>query len=282
MIPDGDYAGVAATADDSRRALAADVFEASGIIDSFAGTHHIDVDEPEEDMPLLRLSFYAWMFATRYHIPEYERWLAAIGSHEAYQLHHSVMQHYSYQRTQCHPGTRGQWLFKMPTHLMELDALIAAYPDALFIQTHREPVQFMGSWCSLVERVRRKMGEPRPPDALGAEQLRAMSLLLTRAVDFRESHPELEDHWIDVSYYDLVEDPMAAVAHIYDKRGWTLRPDTVGAMEAWLDEMRERRRTETRHRYDIADYGLTREKVDEAFARYREFLSGGGRREPLS
>lgn len=282
VIPDGDYAGVAATADDSRRALAADVFEASGIIDSFAGTHHIDVDEPEEDMPLLRLSFYAWMFATRYHIPEYERWLAAIGSHEAYQLHHSVMQHYSYQRTQCHPGTRGQWLFKMPTHLMELDALIAAYPDALFIQTHREPVQFMGSWCSLVERVRRKMGEPRPPDALGAEQLRAMSLLLTRAVDFRESHPELEDHWIDVSYYDLVEDPMAVVAHIYDKRGWTLRPDTVGAMEAWLDEMRERRRTETRHRYDIAEYGLTREKVDEAFARYREFLSGGGRREPLS
>ena len=85
-----------------------------------------------------------------------------------------------------------------------------------------------------------------------------------------------------MSYYDLVEDPMAVVAHIYDKRGWTLRPDTVGAMEAWLDEMRERRRTETRHRYDIAEYGLTREKVDEAFARYREFLSGEGRREPLS
>ena len=51
----------------------------------------------------------------------------------------------SLRRGERFPGVRGQWLFKMPTHLMELDALIEAYPDALFIQTHREPVQFMGS-----------------------------------------------------------------------------------------------------------------------------------------
>ena len=37
VIPDGDYTSVAGTADDPCRALAADIFEASGIIDSFAG-----------------------------------------------------------------------------------------------------------------------------------------------------------------------------------------------------------------------------------------------------
>ena len=38
------------------------------------------MDEPREDIPSLRLSFRAWKFAIRYHIPEYERWLAASGS----------------------------------------------------------------------------------------------------------------------------------------------------------------------------------------------------------
>ena len=129
--------------------------------------------------------------------------MAARGSREAYLHHRRVMQHYTYQRTQRHPGTEGQWFFGMPTHLMELEALTEAYPDALFIQTHREAVQFMGSWCSLVERIRSNIGEPRPPEVLGAEQLRAMGNMLDRAVGFRESHPELEDRWIDVSYYDL-------------------------------------------------------------------------------
>ncbi|MYC50823.1 MAG: sulfotransferase, partial [Gammaproteobacteria bacterium] len=146
-------------------------------------------------------------------------------------------------------------------------------------QTHREPVEFMGSWCSLVEGFRADISEPRPRRELSAEQLKAMSRMLDRAVDFRDSHPELEDRWIDVSYYDLVQDPMAVVAHIYDRRGWSLEHETAAAMEAWLDELLERRRTEKRHRYDIADYGLTREMIDAAFVRYREFVSERGIRE---
>ena len=281
VIPGGDYANLAGTSDDSRRPLAADVFEASGIIDSFAGIHHIDIDEPEEDIPILRMSFRDWMFAIRYHIPEFGRWLEGTSSRETYDLHRRVMQHYNYQRKQRYPGNQGQWLFKTPTHLMELEALIEAYPDALFIQTHREPVQFMGSWCSLVQQVRANISEPRPPEVLGAEQLTAMSRLLDRAVDFRESHPELEDRWIDVSYYDLVQDPMAVVDRIYERLGWSLKEDAVDAMETWLEEQRERRRTEKRHKYDIADYGLTRDTIDAAFARYREFLSESDRRASL-
>ena len=278
VIADGDYARLAGTREDPRRPVAEDLLEASGIIDSFTGIHHIDIDEPEEDIPLLRLSFKAWMFATRYRIPAYERWLETSGVRESYELHRLVMRHYTHQRGQSQPGVEGQWLFKMPWHLMELEALIEAYPDALFIQTHRDPVQFMGSWCSLVQRIRSRHGEPEPPDVLGAEQLRAMSRMLDRAVDFRRSHPELEARWVDVSYYDLVRDPMAVVTHIYERRGWPLETEAVARMEAWLQAQRKRRRTESRHTYDLADYGLTPEAVDAAFARYRDFLSGGGAR----
>ena len=274
VIANGDYATLAGTPEDPRRALAADVFEASGIIDSFAGIHHIDLDEPEEDIPILRMSFKAWMYAIRYHIPQYEKWLEASGSRESYDLHRRVMRHYTYQRRQRSPGTGGQWLFKMPTHLMELEALIEAYPDALFIQTHREPVEFMGSWCSLVERVRSKISEPRPREELGTEQLRAMSRMLERAIDFRQSHPELEDRWHDVSFYDLVQAPTAVVRGIYRRFGWSIGPRSAEAMKAWFWKQEQQRRAEKRHRYDIADYGLSDDMVNAAFGTYREFAAG--------
>ena len=105
-----------------------------------------------------------------------------------------------------------------------------------------------------------------------------MSRLLDRAVDFRESHPELDDRWIDVSYYDLVQDPMAVVRSVYDRSGWTPESGAADTVVKWLGEQREPRRKETRHKYDIADYGLTSEMVDEAFARYRDFLTSTGMR----
>ena len=272
VIPDGDYAAVAGTPEDPRRIKASDVFEASGIVDSFAGMHHIALDEPEEDIPILRLSLKTWVFTTRYRLPAYERWLEEIGTSEAYQVHRATMQHYNFQRRACHPGLQGQWLFKMPTHLMELGALLEAYPDALFIQTHREPVEFMGSWCSLVERVRSTISEPRPRDELATEQLQAMSRMLDRAVGFRRSHPELEDRWHDVSFYDLVRNPLAVVSGIYRRFGWSIEPQSAAAMRAWFWKQEEQRRAEKRHTYDIADYGLTEDTVNDAFGRYRDFV----------
>ena len=73
---------------------------------------------------------------------------------------------------------------------------------------------------------------------------------------------------------------MAVVQGVYDRSGWALESGVADAMVKWLYEQRERRRKEKRHRYDIADYGLTHEMVDEAFARYRNFLSSTGTRAP--
>ena len=66
------------------------------------------------------------------------------------------------------------------------------YPNALFIQTHREPTQFMGSWNSFVERAHSLIYEPQPRETFGAEQLALMSDMMDRAVHFREAHPVRE------------------------------------------------------------------------------------------
>ncbi|MDE2796457.1 MAG: sulfotransferase [Gemmatimonadota bacterium] len=274
----GNYANSAGSADDPRRALAQELLNASGIIDMFKGVHHFDVNEPEEDLGLLRLGFAAWGATIWFHIPDFARWLADRDMSESYALHRRAMQNYTHQRRQRRSRGEGQWVLKAPFHLFELEALIATYPDALFIQTHREPAEFMGSWNSLVDRVRNLSCHPRPPEDLGAEQLEFMSRMLDCAVDFRTRHPELEDRWVDISFYDLVQDPMAIVGHIYERFGWSLEPEAVAAMDHWLEVQAARRRGEKRHKYDLADFGVTRERVDAAFSRYHDFLTEGDRR----
>lgn len=270
---DGEPSGGLA---DFRRAALKDMFEAAGAVENFSGVHDFDIDEPEEDFPLLRLSFTTWTAMVRFGLPDYGRWLAAAGSRQAYAHHRRIVQRFTWQRRRHGAGGGGQWLFKMPFHLRELETLLETYPDALFIQTHRAPAEVMGSWNSLVERARSAAVEPPPRHETGPEQLDFMSGMLNRATRFRIGRPELEDRWVDVAYVDLIRDPLAAVRAIYDRFGWRLEPAAVDRMEAWLSRQAERRRRETRHRYRLEDYGLTAEGVDAAFAPYLEFITARG------
>ena len=273
VLAGGEYATVARTTGDPRRAHVKEVLESIRVVDQFAEMHHIDIDQPEEDFPILRQCFASWVNAAAFYVPDYRCWLAATGSSDAYAWHHRVMRHFTWQRRQRDRDARRTWLLKMPFHLMELEALLANYPDAVFIQTHREPVRFMGSWNSLVDRIRSVSIEPRPRHDTGAEQLDLMSGMLNEAMRFRASRPELESRWVDVSYRDLAENPMAVVNAIYERLDWRLEPAAAAEMESWLERQAEQRRQEPPHRYRLEDFGLTAEQVTAAFSPYREFVA---------
>ena len=272
-IPEKEaYATIGSTTEDPRRTQVKERLNSSEIRELFKGVHDFDIDEPAEDFPILEMAFGSWTSTVRFRIPEFGRWLEVNGTKHAYAHHRRIVQHLTWQRRQRELGHNRQWLFKMPIHLMELENLAHTYPDALFIQTHRSPVQFMGSWNSFVERARSIISDSQQRESLGAEQLAFMSGMLERAVHFRKTHPELEHRWMDVNYLDLVKDPMSVVRSIYERFDWPLRQSAVTAMEDWKFHQAKRRRREPKHRYDLADYGLTPEDVNAAFRGYREFL----------
>ena len=273
VLASGEYATVARTVGDPRRTHLKEVLDATRVVDQFAEMHYIDIDEPEEDFPILRQSFTSWIGTVSHYVPDYRCWLAATGSGNAYAYHHRVMRHFTWQRRQRESDARKGWLLKMPFHLMELEALLASYPDAILIQTHREPARFMGSWNSLVDRIRSLSIKPRPRHDTGAEQLDLMSGMLNEAMRFRASRPEIESRWVDVSYYELVENPMAVVSAIYERLDWRLEPAAAAEMQSWLERQAEQRRREPPHRYSLEDFGLTAEQVTAAFAPYREFVA---------
>lgn len=91
VLPDGEYATVEGTAGDPRRAYAEELLAATDAADTLAGVHPTDVDEPEEDLWILMLTFSTWLFASAYHIPDYGRWLAETDMRNAYAHHRCVM-----------------------------------------------------------------------------------------------------------------------------------------------------------------------------------------------
>ena len=258
-----------------RRRYAEDLLTASGIMTAMSGIHAVDAGEPEEEFALLEESFAAWTYALRFHVPDYARWLARRDARFAYGVHRRALQHLSWQRG-TGPGAARQWLLKMPFHLASLPALAAAYPDAVFIQTHRTPREFLPSWLSLAESVRALSADMAVDAggraALGAEQLGFMSWMLNGAAALRSADPELDRRFADVSYLDLVADPMGMAGEIYRVFGWTLDAETRAEMGRWHARQASGRRNERRHQYALEDYGLSGGQADEAFGGYLEFV----------
>ena len=91
------------TVEDPRRAYAEELMSATNVVDTLAGIHRIDMDEPEEDFMLLMLAFATWIITVAHHVPAYGRWLADTGSRNAYAHHRRVMQHFTWQRRQREP-----------------------------------------------------------------------------------------------------------------------------------------------------------------------------------
>ena len=279
VLSTGEYETVARTVNDPRRGYMQMLMQATALADRFTGIHHVHVDEPSEDFPILRLAFASWVESVAYHVPDYGAWMAATDAGDAYAHHRRVMRHFTWQRRQREPEEERRWLLKMPFHLKEMEVLLKTYPDAVFIQTHREPRQFMGSWNSMVARIRSLTSEPRPQRDVGVEVLAFMSGMLNGAMRFRASRPELESRWIDLNYVDLVENPMAVVRYVYGRLDWRLGPEAEDHMEKWLSRQAEQRRSEPPHRYALEDFGITPEMVDDAFAPYRDFIDSRGIRE---
>ncbi|MBE7171675.1 MAG: SDR family NAD(P)-dependent oxidoreductase [Williamsia sp.] len=275
VIKGGNYKGLSGTDKDPRRAFTRDLINAYNAVEGFAGIHHLDIEEPEEEFALLESSFAAWSLASLYHVPEYKTWLEQHGSAHAYKVHKQIMQHYSWQRKQTARDQK-QWLLKMPYHLKELSLLLKTYPDAIIIQTHRNPCEFMGSWNHLIEQAQSLMARPQDKYATGADQLRFMSSMLNEAMQYRAAHPLLENRWIDISYYDLIKNPLVMVEHIYTRLGRKLGDEARTGMQAWLQQQAEARKNETRHSYTLEEYGLTGDEVMTTFKPYLDFAQSRG------
>ncbi len=217
--------------------------------------------EPEaatECQDLMGMSFRTFHFDGVVRVPGYVEWLLNNDMRETYAFHKDVLKLLQWH---CKPNL---WHLRTPVHMFALDAFVAAYPNAKFLWSHRDPAKVLGSVCSLIAYVRSWSSDRRDPEELGAEQLAWWAEGMRRAMDFRRTFGD--DRFVDVSFADLQTDSVNTVAESYDKLGLEFTDAARETVQQWADEHQPGHRGT--HTYELADYGLTTERVHEAFADY--------------
>jgi len=224
--------------------------------------YHVELgDEPGECVWLMGQDFkgYPWLIVTP--APRYREWLLHGGAdmRAAFAHHRRAL-----QAMQVH--FPGQWILKHPLHAVFLDDLLAVYPDARIVVTHRDPLRPLASSCSASRHLTDQFNDDLDPADVGTETLEILRLTLEGVSTLEQRHPDLPVHHLH--YRDLVADPMAQVVALYRFMGETLSDDVLSAMAALLDRKAALRSQAGGHAYSLSQFGLDPDALPPVFDSY--------------
>jgi hypothetical protein len=171
---------------------------------------------PHECVAIQSYTFMSEEFVSTCRIPSYEAFLRATDLTPVYAWEKRFLQYLQLSA----PGKR--WVLKSPDHVYGLEALFSTFPDAILVQTHRNPVEVLMSSADLTQVLQGLYGRAGDPVETLARETRTLAENTDRFLQFRERHPELGDRIIDIRYSDLVAQPVKAVQAVYERIEATL------------------------------------------------------------
>lgn len=227
---------------------------------AFFAVHPAEHDAPEEDVLLLDVSFMSQSAEATMHVPTYARWLEGQDHTRTYEELRTLLQVLHWQ----HP--RLNWVLKTPHHMEYLDVVLKVFPTATIVQTHRDPLKTIPSFCSMVAHGRGLFSDRVDPREIGSHWLAKTARLVEVTARVRQAADP--PRFLDVSYYDLIDNPMAELAKVYERAGIPFGPDARQAAERTASRNVQHRYG--RHVYDAGSFGLTREAIEDRMAPYRQ------------
>ena len=172
--------------------------------------------------------FCSMIFSVQYRLPTYYRWLLYDADYQpAYRYHRTFLQH-------LQSGVGGQWLLKSPAHLWQLDALLAEYPDALIVQTHRDPLNVISSISALTHHLRRLASDDSSISDCAGQSCEEIVVGLERGMTLRDSPALFGKQIVDVQFADFIRDPFTTIRALYAELGRELSPVAEEKMRAFL------------------------------------------------
>jgi hypothetical protein len=230
----------------------------------FMAAHPMQAEAPEEEMLLLQMTFESPGNGLFFRIPGYVDWVEDRRRSYPYEYLRDLLRYLQWQ-----DGGRRErpWVLKSPAHLGRPDRLIEAFPGALVVHCHRDPAEAVPSLCRLIEHIRLSRGiAANDLNELGEHMLQYCLHEWDANLDARAGLPG--DQIVDLHYKRIVLATPAVIAELYDMRGMDLSTDAKQAMADW-----ERDNPQDRfgkHEYTLERYGLTRDRVHDAFSGYLE------------
>jgi hypothetical protein len=235
---------------------------------TFRQVHPVGAELPQECVSLMAPTFMSDQFDAMYYVPSYRAWFFRQDLRPAYEYHRRFLQH-----LQVRQDAR-RWVLKAPTHMFALPSLLSVYPDALFVQTHRAPLDAMASVSSLITILRRVFSDAVDPLTVCREAIDYWSNTLDRFL--RERDRLAQRRICDVDYAEIRHDPLTVVRRIYTHFGWSLSANVEQRMRrALASKLQERNGL---HQYDLSQFGVQEADSAARFAAYCDRFGLAARR----
>ncbi len=164
---------------------------------------------PHECVAIHSYTLLSQEFISTSRIPTYEAFLRSSDLTPVYQWQKRFLQYLQLGS----PAKR--WVLKAPDHVYSLSELFSVFPDAVIIQTHRNPLEVLRSSIQLTEVLYNLFAWPGDRDELAEREAMILARSMDNFIRFRDEHPEMANRFIDLNYSHLVADPLAAMRRVY-------------------------------------------------------------------
>lgn len=222
----------------------------------FGAIHHTSADTPEECIHLLNHTFADVQFGVEVLMEPYASWFRSRDHRATYRYYADILRMLQWQR----PG--GRFLLKSPAHLWALDVIVELFPDASIVITHRDPIESVASYSSMMEAL--MVGRDFDRRELGPVVMEYLAAKTDHALACRERIDPTRI--LDVDYGDFVDDPVATAGRIYDRFGMEAGDELRGAWQAHVAAHPQGEHGE--HDYTLEEFGLSAAAIRDRFAAY--------------
>ena len=222
----------------------------------FKKIHSTTVDTPEECIHLLNHTFCDVQYGAETMMEPYGSWFQQQDLHGSYAYYADLLRMLQWQR----PGER--WLLKTPGHLWALDILIEMFPDCSIIITHRNPLECVTSYASMMAAL--MVNRTFDKTQLGPVVLEYLARKMDKAMNVRAHHSSAR--FLDIHFEDFVSDPLATAERIYRHFHLPLADATLAAMRNYAESHPMGKHG--KHEYQLEEYGLTEQAILSRFDAY--------------
>lgn len=208
-----------------------------------AAMHPMNPDHIHEELELMGPDFSSYVFEWTGHVPRYRDHYLTTDQAPHYAYLKRVLQILQHRDE----GAPKPWVLKCPQHFEQLPALLATFPDATVVFTHRDPVAVIQSTVTMLGYSHRMSRDVLDMPGLLAYWTDRIEQLLQKGVADRALVPA--EHAYDSLFQELMDDTEGKLDQIYRVHGMP-RTDRSRAEQATFLEAHPRGK-DGRVRYDL-------------------------------
>ena len=243
----------------------ADLDRVDKLLPEFKKMHPMGAERAQECVAITAHDFTSMIYQVQFNVPEYDRWVLDCDMRSALQWHRRFLQVLQWRA----PGKR--WVLKSPQHMWHLQHIHREYPDALFVQTHRDPLRIVASMSNLAATLHGLASDHVDLPAIANYYAEALARGYNNTVAYRKSGKLAEEQVIDLYFQDFRGDQVGTLRRAYQHFGFELQDSAAAAMQSFLAKNPADKHG--RHIYSLDKTQLEEGRLRGLFSEYQSYFN---------